>query len=348
MSKDGKNFAMTSNFDSPSNVAKFDTSQAAFVHSDAKPCIFEYQKKQSKILVTGCENEVREMQILQNNSPPFYGKIHPDGRVDEIELPQFKDKILYPEFMKANNTKGTGSRTFARQAELPACMDLDVYVYYGPTFEQVAGGDAEAKAWRIVYHAKERFMHPEFPTQINIKPTIRKLERDTNILANISSVIPQENFKKGRLHALLVSGTIGWHSPCNETSGIAWTSSVCNPQDPSSMEREGPLSITRVFSDSQTDMTTGDTLAHELAHNLGVGHDFESTHPEAPGSLQKQRTRTCGPGMFEPGGALMNYGRPLKSTWSECTIEDFMNYFQAIQPYCLVTSEKNIFHLRCR
>ena len=146
MSKDGKNFSMSSNFDAPPNVAKFDTSKATFLSSDEKHCIFEYREKQSEILVTGCENEVREMQILQNNAPPFYGKIHPDGRVDEIELPQFKDEILYPEFMKANNTKGMGSRTFARQAELPACMDLDVYVYYGPRFEQVAGGDAEAKA----------------------------------------------------------------------------------------------------------------------------------------------------------------------------------------------------------
>ena len=182
-------------------------------------------------------------------------------------------------------------------------------------------------------------MHTEFPTKINMKTTIRKLERDTNMLVNISSVIPQENFKKGRLHALLVSGEIGWHRLKNGTGGIAWTSTVCGPQDPSSMMKEGPYSITRVYSNSQTDMTTGDALAHELAHNLGVGHDFENPHPENKNNMQKQRTRSCGPGVGEPGGALMNSERQMNSTWSECTREDFLNYFQSRQPFCLKTSE---------
>ena len=346
MSNDGKNFSISSNFNSPSNVAKFETSQASFLRADNKPCIFEYQMKQSDILVTGCENEVREIQIQRKNSPPFYGKIYPDGKVDEIELPQFKDKILYPDFMISNATKGKGTRTLMKQAKLPECMDLDVYLYYGPSFEQVAGGKAEAKAWRIASHAKKRYMHPEFPTKINVIPTIIKLERDTEALENVPSLIPEENFKKGRLHAFLVSGKIGFHGPEEETTGIAWTSVVCGKQEPSSKQNAGPYSLTTVYSNSNTDMTTGDTLAHELAHNLGVGHDFESTHPPKPGK-QKQRTQSCGPGLNEPGGALMNYGRPLNSTWSKCTREDFMNYFQYSQPFCLKTSEYNIFHLCC-
>ena len=344
MSKDGKNFSMSSNFDSPPNVAKFDTSQATFLRSDDKPCIFEYREKQSEILVTGCENEVREMQIQRKNSPPFYGKIHPDGKVDEIELPQIKDKILYPAFKRTNITKL--GRTLTRQAKLPACMDLDVYLYYGPSFEQVAGGKAEAKAWRIASHAKKHYMNPEFPTKINLMPTIRKLERDAHILDNVSALIPQENFKKGRLHAVLVSGKIGPYDPKDGTIGIAWNGALCNPQEPQE-DNSGPYSLTTVYSNSQTDLMTGETLAHELAHNLGIGHDYENPYPENKNNKQKQRTRSCGPGLGEPGGALMNSKRPFHSTWSECTREDFMNYFQSSQPFCLKTSEYNIFHLCC-
>ena len=238
-------------------------------------------------------------------------------------------------------------RTSTRQAQLPACMDLDVYLYYGPSFEQVAGGKAEAKARRIASHAKKVYMNPEFPTQINLMPTIRKLERDTHTLENVSSLIPKENFKKGRLHAVLVSGKIGFDYPEAEVSGIAWNGALCNPQEPNSEDNSGPYSLTTVYSNSQTDLMTGDTLAHELAHNLGVGHDFENPHPENKNNMQKQRTRSCGPGVGEPGGALMNSERQMNSTWSECTREDFMNYFQSRQPFCLKTSEYNIFHLCC-
>jgi len=334
MSKDGLNFSMSANFDSPLRRAKFENTEVTLLRADDKPCIFEYQKKDSEILVTGCDNEVREMQIQRKNSPPFYGKIHPDGKVDEIELPQVKDKILYPDFMKTVVTKGKARR---KQAQLPTCMDLDVYLYYGPSFEQVAGGNAEAKALRIASHAKKRYMHQEFPTKINIITTIRRLERDSNTLDGVESLIPKENFKKGRLHAFLASGDIGHSSPEKGVAGIAWTSVACGQQEPSSGQNAGPYSLTTVVSKSHTDMTTGDTLAHELAHNLGVGHDFEHTHPPSPGR-QKQRMRSCGPGLNRPGGALMNYGRPLGSTWSECTQEDFKNYFQASQPYCLKTS----------
>ena len=286
---------------------------------------------------------------LTNLSCP---EIHPDGRVvEELELPQFKDRIFYPEFMMTNNTKGMGNRTITRRVELPACMDLDVYLYYGPSFQQVAGGDAEAKAWRIASYAKTRFMHPEFPTKINVKTTIRKLERDTNTLKNVPSLIPQENFKKGRLHAFLVSGYIGFDDDAIDegNKGLAWVSAACSQQGPNTTnsrgENEGPYSLTTVRN-SQSDMTSGETLAHELAHNLGVGHDFESPYPTKPG-MQKQRTQSCGPGIFEPGGALMNYGRPLGSTiWSNCTQEDFMNYFQVSQPFCLKTSAYNIFNLQ--
>merc|ERR1712157_412442 len=100
MSRDGKKFSFSSNFDTPSGLAKFETAaEVALLHADDKPCIYEYKSKNSndQIVVTGCENEIREMQIQRKNSAPFYGKIHPDGKVDEIELPPKEDEVLYPD-----------------------------------------------------------------------------------------------------------------------------------------------------------------------------------------------------------------------------------------------------------
>ena len=50
----------------------------------------------------------------------------------------------HPNIGGGGNCKGGGN------AQLPPCMDLEVYLYYGPSFEQSAnresGGNAEAKA----------------------------------------------------------------------------------------------------------------------------------------------------------------------------------------------------------
>ena len=90
-----------------------------------------------------------------------------------------------------------------------------------------------------------------------------------------------------------------------------------------------PFSLTMY---SRNDIVTGQTLAHELAHNLGIGHDFKMMRGRSLG--------TCGPGKTAPGGGLMNYGRPLGKTWSDCSREDFQNHFNQQQPFCLKTSKQ--------
>ena len=91
-----------------------------------------------------------------------------------------------------------------------------------------------------------------------------------------------------------------------------------------------PFSLVKYTS---SDIETGQTLAHELAHNLGIGHDFQVMKGRSLG--------TCGPGTYAPGGALMNYGRPLGKTWSDCSREDFQNHFNQQQPFCLKTSKQD-------
>ena len=84
-------------------------------------------------------------------------------------------------------------------------------------------------------------------------------------------------------------------------------------------DNRNAASLTKVQNDI---LQTSQGLAHEMAHNLGIGHDFAQT--------KLGRTKTCGPGKGEPGGDLMNYGSPRNSEWSECSKEDFLNYLQRI------------------
>ena len=330
MSKDGKKFSFSSNFDTPSGLAKFETAaEVALLRADDKPCIYEYKSKNSndQIVVTGCENEIREMQIQHKNSAPFYGKIHPDGKVDEIELPPRADKVLYPDdYEKDKNTDKTKSfrelSDAAQNAQLPPCMDLELYLYYGPSFERTADSNtnAETKARRIASHAKNHYLSPEFPTKINVITTVQRLEKDADSIQSFGPLVPKRNHKKGRLHALLIGEGLS-----GSITGMAWVDTACWPTSRQT-GTSGPYSITKVVG---SDMNTAETLAHEMAHNLGIEHDFQTA----------RRGSTCGPGQWVKGGALMNYGRPFERTWSKCSSGDFIRYFQSNQPFCLKTSE---------
>ena len=235
MSKDGKKLSFSANFDSPSGVFRrhLKTSEVALLRADEKPCIYEYNLKNSsdQIVVTGCANEIREMQIMRMNSAPFYGKIHPDGKVDEIELPPKKDKVLYPDDFEKDKNKtktkgfrgllddiiggignggginiggggnginvgGGGNCNGGGNAQLPPCMDLEVYLYYGPSFEQMAGGraNAEKKAWRIAAHAENHYLHPSFPTKINVTTQLRRIDRDATDLYRYAKNATGYNF----------------------------------------------------------------------------------------------------------------------------------------------------------
>merc|ERR1712203_476378 len=82
---------------------------------------------------------------------------------------------------------------------------------------------------------------------------------------------------------------------------------------------------------------TGITLAHEIAHNFGIFHDFEN-HEDKKAI---ERTQKCGPSKWEGGedNLIMNYGSPRTPEWSNCSKEDFSNYLNRIlmhkQDFCL-------------
>jgi len=69
--------------------------------------------------------------------------------------------------------------------------------------------------------------------------------------------------------------------------------------------------------------STAKTFAHEIAHNLGIYHDFDKP---------RHRSKTCGPGIWQGGitNKIMNYGTPKQQSFSECSNLDFKYYYTTV------------------
>ena len=69
--------------------------------------------------------------------------------------------------------------------------------------------------------------------------------------------------------------------------------------------------------------STAKTFAHEIAHNLGIYHDFRKV---------PHRSETCGPGQWKGGrnNQIMNYGEPKQQSFSECSNRDFKHYYKTV------------------
>ena len=96
---------------------------------------------------------------------------------------------------------------------------------------------------------------------------------------------------------------MGWESDLWGTIGIAWKGVVCGP----SYFNEYKSSINEW---RPTHAAAGHLVAHELGHNLGMDHDFDSHHAAA--------------GCDNTG--VMSYGEAVNQ-WSTCSKSDFQAHY---------------------
>jgi len=313
---------------------------------DDEACIYESSLREelgSRIVVTGCAKEVKELQLTSVTYGKVFAMVKLDGSVEEVQIDPIIDRpqiltsrqkrsyVTRPDFDTEFPDKGLSFATVK-----PDDLLLEVYFYLGPSFRRSAStaGHSNHKtlAKRIVSHAQEGLLHDTLGTKFHLDSTYLETPTEQNFLSDFSYSIPERNLKVGRLHAALLGDDLLIHNE-EGTAGIANMPALC------AWNNRGATSLTKWQNNI---LTTSQTLVHELAHNLGVGHDFE---PNPIG-----RTRTCGPGKWTSGGGLMNYGKPRKTEWSSCSREDFTNYYERVlqtRGFCLQSGFKVLFEGGC-
>ena len=155
----------------------------------------------------------------------------PELRDDAIMLPETKKEQELAKFQSMFRSLKTG-KVGPVIPMMPEAFELELYVYFGPRMIKFYNGNeskAEAVMGEIVAQTKAWFAEPGLGAKIIVIPTITKLNRDTLYLAEWRGLVPRENHKKGRLHALIVANTAVGGSIGGPlyAAGIAWMSTVC-------------------------------------------------------------------------------------------------------------------------
>ena len=84
-----------------------------------------------------------------------------------------------------------------------------------------------AKLKNMYRSLKTWLADPGLGAQIIVKPSIRKLNKDTRDLHEWKVMVPRENHKKGRLHALVIANMTVTSKGKGGTSGLAFRGAVC-------------------------------------------------------------------------------------------------------------------------
>jgi len=311
----------------------------------------------SAILITGCENELQGIQIqsalfgdalattMNGTIEIVIGEDLTDDMVDNPEFfdetrqPEdydyMEDTAYYEEYHKSMEQSKPQERAkrmivdnedfykdFPDDASgfdlgvLPSVIEIPLIIYAAKSFRN-RKQDAES----LILQAELILNHRSLRTKFKLKTEIQDL--DTNIdkitkdaMRQFSRELPNKNIKKGTVHILITQSEGG-------ALGLAKVNSICGKNN---------RYATGMVRWNQDEVRTGQTFAHEIAHTFGVFHDFHTP--------KQGRQRTCGPRKSVGGidNQIMNYGRPRHSTWSECSNEDFENYYTRVyasEGFCL-------------
>ena len=227
--------------------------------------------------------------------------------------------------------------TVATIIDTPKKLEADLDIYIAPSWRSQFGGrsNGRKKIIRIIKQVALLYKHRSLDTKIDfIKVYLTDVTEEllpsiSNLKTFISKLSHRPNLRNS-MHLLLT------HDGEETRESLANALEICSKNGPANA-----ASLVKYFRD---DTNTAYTIAHELGHLIGMFHDFDipSEYPQLKArGVKNARKRTCGASELDggPDNYLMNYELPMQGSWSDCSNEDYQNYYDLIvgngKTFCL-------------
>jgi len=228
---------------------------------------------------------------------------------------------------RKENERSLLEQTLSPRAVNTGGYRLSVLVYFDNPFYAKFQSSYATMIHQIMAVVKQEYSESSFPTKLDISYNIQYsnsnwdkawqgLDTRGAVYKELSS-IARNSGTEANLYVFLTD------SPTQSYYGFAKIGSLCD------VARDKRISITRFVNNAAF---TGETVAHEMAHNLGITHDC--INGVCGGDYSKGYK---GPRTGSDGRQCYGYMDYIPSTngWSTCSKSDFRTYVNKQRNYCL-------------
>merc|ERR1711971_724811 len=300
------------------------------ITDSAKNCRYSghlLSEPEACLAVTGCfGSEDVELSILSKYAPESgMFKWNLDGTVENLKNP-FKEKplvrggdkegvdLLVDPNIAAAEAATAQSCASGNCKAVPATHNLQIRVGYGDNFNGKVGSNAAATTYwqNALVHVQAHYCHSSLGSKIKISTLSVNHISGTKITASVASAQAMESSNSARLQGADVMVYMAYDAADSGPSGIASLGVACAATN----QNTNKFSISEWQS---TAATFAWIAAHEIGHNLGMKHDFDSANGGENGACNKL-------------GGLMSYGTPLATAnrWSPCAKKSFIAHYNTI------------------